>query len=152
MTGNTHTEDARRRISEARKGKDTFVKGKLVYNNGIESKYFKKDTQPEGWKRGSIRDESHSNKGKKWYTDGKDVKMFHEGEAPEGWKIGRSAIVKKKSGHSGGITDEHKKNIALSRVGKKWYNNGVTSRLFFEGEQWKDWILGNGYRNNSIFL
>lgn len=37
---------------------------------------------------------------------------------------------------------EHPENKPISTLGKKWYNNGIISKFYFEGEQPDGWTLG----------
>jgi hypothetical protein len=55
-----------------------------------------------------------------WANNGVEEGMFIE--MPEGWSLGR---------------------LGTSAKGKKYFNNGLESKMFFEGQQPEGWVLGN---------
>lgn len=55
-----------------------------------------------------------------WCNNGSDSGMFLE--CPNGWSLGR---------------------LGTSAKGKKYYNNGLESKMFFEGEEPHGWLKGN---------
>lgn len=142
MTDNNHSKEAKRKMSESKKGKDTYAKGKILYTDGEINKYFDENTQPDGWEIGQTRDEPHSNKGKKWYNNGTDVKLCYENEQPLGWELGYPPNKGKNSSHSNGLSKEHSKKIGEFRKGKKWYNNGEQQGQHYPDKQPEGWILG----------
>lgn len=56
--GKLHSDETKKKMSEAKKGKGTGNKnpayGKLWITNGIESKLVKKENVPEGWRKGRV--------------------------------------------------------------------------------------------------
>ena len=96
----------------------TNHKTKIAITNGIENLYIDKnkiDCLPEGFYIGS-RFKSTKGKVATIDEDGK-MKYFKIDEIPDGYKIGSSNKGKK-------FSDQHRKNISLSRIGKEPWNKG----------------------------
>ena len=53
MLGKHHSEETRQKLSQSLKGKNTWIKGKHWWNNGVSCK-FSRECPGEGWKRGRI--------------------------------------------------------------------------------------------------
>lgn len=95
------TEETKQKLSEIAKNrkppsietkkkmaKNSYIRGKKWYNNGIESKVFFLGNEPKGWKLGRIKS-SNGNRGYKTYNNGIEEKQFKEEEVPIGWIKGR---------------------------------------------------------------
>jgi hypothetical protein len=85
------------KAKEVKKKQREYRMSVSEYNNGSDSKYFKKGEQPEGWILGRLVSEKqleNSKKlgerlaGKHWYNNGEKQSMFNEGEQPLDWKRG----------------------------------------------------------------
>ena len=89
MLGKHHTADTKNKQSAA-------VKGRKMYNNGSDQKFFFSGEEPEGWIRGRIKindlDLSVSSaRGTHYYTDGVTNIRIKEGESiPDGFARGRT--------------------------------------------------------------
>ena len=85
------TEEHKRKISQAHKGKVGALAGKKHINNGTITKAIPvNDPVPNGWELGKHYKPTKTNNGRFWVTDGVSNKMLWSGsEIPEGYKRGR---------------------------------------------------------------
>ena len=137
-----HTEEHNSKISENHVGmlgkhhtnstKDkqrVAMKGRKIYNNGNEQKYFFPGEEPDGWVLGKIKStiSTPNNKGKHWYTNGEEDILCFDGDQPNGWVRGQSK--------------SRKESTATAR-GKHCYTDGVHQGFYHEGEQPDGWVRG----------
>jgi hypothetical protein len=123
-------------------------KGKVYYNNGKESKRFFEGMQPEGWAKGNLgvsgeRNPFYNKKStiadKTCYTDGKNIVYLSKNDkVPFGYYKGQSDSFKTKRRRA----TVGKNNPRYGSRGEKWFNNGITNKLFIPGEEPSDFIRG----------
>lgn len=97
------TKEHRKALSEANKGKESALRGRIkITNEKIEKYILEKDGIPNGWRKGAKKDNRariqstlnlkkwHKNK-KMYITNGIADKFVVKGtEIPDGWKLGRT--------------------------------------------------------------
>lgn len=134
--GKQHSEETRRKISDATKTRTFTLKW---YTNGSNNIYLKIgiDEIPENYYEGRTQKDSHRmNSGigvaklnRKWYTNGeKSIFVNSCDEIPEGFSLGR----KMKSEEEKRLTLEKRKSknrreAPYTPKGRKWYTNGFES-------------------------
>jgi len=90
------TEEHKRKISEAHKGKVGSLAGRKHINNGdITRAIPNEDPIPSGWELGKHYRPSRTNNGRFWITNGEENIMLWSGsEIPNGYKRGRVCYTK----------------------------------------------------------
>lgn len=58
------------------------------------------------------------------------------------WNKGKTMTEQQKAHLHRPKSDEHRKNIGLSRIGLSWFNDGKTNRLFHEGQEPAGFVKG----------
>lgn len=58
------------------------------------------------------------------------------------WNKGKTMTEQQKAHLHRPKSDEHKRNIGLSRIGLHWFNDGQSNRLFRDGEEPVGWVRG----------
>ena len=117
--------------TETRKkmAKNSHIRGKKWYNNGIESKVFSVGNEPKGWNLGRIKS-SNGNKGYKTYNNGIEEKQFKEEDVPTGWIKGRL----KKNVLSGSKNGFYGKKHSTDSI-KKIIDTKNKNKTIFYGEK-----------------
>ena len=116
------SEEARRKISEAHKGKSTSRKGKILVSKIGEYKYIP-DTELDYWLskgyiKGNINDKQKE-QNKRWYNNGEENILIKNGEEPpEGFTPG---MYQKRPG-------------GFSKFNYRWYTNGIDAKRIKEGD------------------
>lgn len=98
--GKHHTEETKRKLSEANKGKTRSeeVKKRLSeMNRGEKNHFFGKTHTVEARQKMSLKRVGKNNPqyNKPWYNNGEKEAHYFEGEQPEGWVRGRLKRLKK---------------------------------------------------------
>ena len=111
--------------SEMMKKSALARKGDFWITNGIDNKRVKKDSViPDGWERGRTVVWSPI-----YITNGSMTVSIPPGyDIPNGWYIGHG--------------EDFKKLNSDGNKGKKWYNNGITDKKFYPGEEPDGWSYG----------
>ena len=102
-----------------------FKKGNKPWNTG---KHFSEESKAKMRKPHGVK--TLGSTGYTWYTNGIE-EIFTLDECPEGFTKGR--LPK---------SEEVKNKIGLKAAGKKWYNNGLISKLFLPDNVPEGWVPG----------
>lgn len=137
IRGRHHTEETKKKISAACKGRPSPLKGKLAWNHGVR--------HSEATKLKISHKTSLSSKGRHWYNNGK--KDIFAKECPTGFVGGRLSSTGKANGMFGHKhSNESRKKISnalkgkrfsqkrieairIERTGKHWFTNGKRNRF-----------------------
>ena len=88
--GRLVSEETRRKISDALKGKNNSSYDKRWWNDGCGNPVLSKECPGEGWMLG--RGKSNFNYGKKWWNDGCGNTIMSKEYPGEGWILGRGKM------------------------------------------------------------
>ena len=129
MFGRQLSDETKKMISEANSGRILTDEHKRKISEGVKS---------------AMTDEvkakiSAASKGNT-HVRGKHWKCKPRTTPP--WNKGRKMSEEHKAHLHRPKSEEHRKNIGLSRKGLSWFNDGKTNRLFRKGEEPIGWIKG----------
>ena len=110
--GKHHSEESRKKMSEARKGKPSWMNGK---HHSEESR--KKMSEARKGKPSWMNGKHHSEESRKKMSEAKKGKHFSEES--------RKKMSEAKKGKH--FSEEHKRKLSDVQKGTHWYNNGVKS-------------------------
>lgn len=129
MYGKHCSEETRRKISDANTGRNLTEEHKKKISEGV---------------RLAMTDEvkekiSQAAKGNT-HVRGKHWKC--KPRTKPAWNKGKKMSEEQKEKLRKPKSDEHKRNIGLSRIGLHWFNDGQSNRLFRDGEEPVGWVRG----------
>lgn len=129
MYGRHLSDEAKKKISDANTGRNLTEEHKKKISEGV---------------RLAMTDEvkekiSQAAKGNT-YVRGKHWKC--RPRTSPAWNKGKKMTEEQKSHMHRPKSDEHRKNIGLSRIGMSWFNDGKTNRLFHKGQEPAGFVKG----------
>ena len=116
-----------------KKGSIPYSQGRMYITNGIQNKIVDIDSNiPEGWRKGQF---------KSYYTNnGKTGKHIRTEETKK--KISNNRKGKATGSSNGMANDSNRQKVAQSKIGKKFYNDGINSILTYPGTEPSGFKLG----------
>lgn len=129
MYGKHLSDEAKKKISDANKGRSLTEEHKIRISEGV---------------RLAMTDEvkekiSQAAKGNT-HVRGKHWKC--RPRTSPAWNKGKKMTEEQKSHLHRPKSDEHRKNIGLSRIGMSWFNDGKANRLFHKGQEPAGFVKG----------
>lgn len=91
----------------------------------------------------------HSSKRMKENNPMKDKEVRRKASMSKAWsKDSKRKVAEGASKYWKGRkrSDDNRKNLSLSKLGRKYYNNGSTCKMFVPGSQPDGWVLGRSFR------
>ena len=134
-----HTDDVRRKISEANKGHIHSEEHKRNISIGVRAALSDPEvrmrmSEANSGERNGMFGKHHSESARRKQSDA------HRGKPT--WNKGKTMTEQQKAHLHRPKSDEHKRNIGLSRIGLHWFNDGQSNRLFRDGEEPAGWFRG----------
>ena len=139
MFGKQLSDEAKKKISDANTGKTLTEEHKRSISIGVRAAL----SDPEVRMR-----MSEANMGERNGMFGKhhsESARRKQSEAHKGkptWNKGKTMTEQQKAHLHRPKSDEHRKNIGLSRIGLSWFNDGKTNRLFHKGQEPAGFVKG----------
>lgn len=167
-TSACHTEEANKKISEKARERYSDKSNHPMYGRHLSDEAKKKISDANSGRmlteehkrnisirvRAALSDPevrmrmSEANKGERNGMFGKhhsESARRKQSEAHRGkptWNKGKTMTEHQKAHLHRPKSDEHRKNIGLSRIGLSWFNDGKTNRLFHEGQEPAGFVKG----------
>lgn len=134
-----NTDEVRRKISEAKKGKVLTEEHKRNISIRVRAALSDPEvrmrmSEANSGERNGMFGKHHSESARRKQSEA------HRGKPT--WNKGKKMTEEQKSHLHRPKSDEHRKNIGLSRIGMSWFNDGKTNRLFHKGQEPAGFVKG----------
>ena len=139
MFGKQLSDEAKKKISNANTGRVLTEEHKIRISEGVrlamsDTEVRKRMSEANSGERNGMFGKHHSESSRSKQSEA------HRGKPT--WSKGKTMTEQQKAHLHRPKSDEHRKNIGLSRIGLSWFNDGKTNRLFHKGQEPAGFVKG----------